>query len=305
MRLPLAALTVAIALPVQAETPGKTRAETQAKTLGWGRIFSNDYIGDGHDRWRSGSFALSMIRGDAWDGAPPAGPDALLELRFRSEILAPARTRDGRDDRPYAGLLAFGAFGHQSLGPIEGSFGGEVIARGPSTGLSEFQERTHDILGFEPPRGTDRQLGDALHLHAQSEVAWPLRPDDRLTLRPFLAAEAGSEELLRLGADLVWGGIGHDALWLRDPVTGQPYRGIEAPETGWAVTAGADWAAVGDSVFLPGREERDRTRARAGLHWQPAPEIRLFYGLTWLSEEFAGQHEAQVLGSLKLEFGLW
>ena len=48
---------------------------------------------------------------------------------------------------------------------------------------------------------------------------------------------------------------------------------------------------------------RDRRRARVGLHWQPVRDVRLFYGLSWLSEEFEGQHEAQVLGSLKLEFG--
>ncbi len=274
-----------------------------ADTLGWGRIFSNDYVGDGHDRWRSGSFALSMLRGQGWDGAPPPAPGALTELRFRTEVIAPARTRDGRDDRPYAGLLAFGLFGHQSFGPIEGSFGGEVIAIGPSTGVSAFQERAHEILGFDLPRGIDRQLGDALHLHAQSELVLPMHMTTGLTLRPFLAGESGSEEIARVGVDAIWGNIGHGDLWLRDPVTGQPYRGIEAETTGLAIVAGADAAWVGDSVFLPDREAQDRRRARIGLHWQPGPQVRLFYGLTWLSEEFEGQHEAQVLGSLKLEFG--
>ena len=278
-------------------------APASAETLGWGRIFSNDYMGDGHDRWRSGSFALSHVAGPGWDGAPPDLPGALVELRFRTEIIAPARTREGRDDRPYAGVLGFGAFLHRSLGPFEGAFGGEVLAIGPSTGLSAFPERTHEILGFDAPRGVDRQMPDALHLQARSEVIRPWRPSERLTLRPFLAASSGAEDLLRVGIDAVWGGIGQQDLWLRDPVTGQPYRGIEAQTTGLALTAGADAARVADSVFLSGREARDRRRARIGLHWQPGPEVRLFYGLSWLSEEFEGQHEAQVLGSLKLEFG--
>ncbi|MGR3464003.1 lipid A-modifier LpxR family protein [Limimaricola sp.] len=274
-----------------------------AETLGWGRIFSNDYIGDGHDRWRSGSFALSRVSGPGWDGAPPDMPGGLVELRLRTEIMAPARTRAGRDDRPYAGVLAFGAVLHQSLGPLETATGGEILAIGPSTGLSDFQERAHEILGFDPPRGTDRQLQDALHLQARSEAAWPVRPAARLTLRPFVVAEAGAEEMLRAGIDAIWGGIGHHDLWLRDPVTGQPYRGIEGEATGLALVAGADAARVGDSVFLPGRETRDRHRARIGLHWQPGRQVKLFYGLSWLSEEFEGQHEAQLLGSLKLEFG--
>ncbi|MGR3499448.1 MAG: lipid A-modifier LpxR family protein [Limimaricola soesokkakensis] len=291
MRPLILALFALIATPVSAET------------LGWGRIFSNDHIGDGHDRWRSGAFALSRVSGAGWDGAPPAMPDALVELRFRTEILAPARTRAGRDDRPYAGVIALGGFLHQSIGPVEAAFGGEILAMGPSTGLSGFQERAHEILGFDPPRGTDRQMNDALHLQARSEAVLPLRPAARLSLRPFLAAEAGAEEMLRAGIDAIWGGIGHGDLWLRDPVTGQPYRGIEAETSGLALVAGADAARVGDSVFLPGREPLDRRRARIGLHWQPGPEVRLFYGLSWLSEEFEGQHESQVLGSLKLEFG--
>ncbi|MCP1169820.1 lipid A-modifier LpxR family protein [Limimaricola litoreus] len=278
-------------------------APALAETLGWGRIFSNDYMGDGHDRWRSGSFALSHVSGAGWDGAPPALPDALVELRFRTEIIAPARTRDGRDDRPYVGLLAGGAFLHQSFGPVETATGGEIIAIGPSTKLSAFQERAHEVMGFDEPRGTERQLDDALQLQLRHEAALPLRPMARLTLRPFLAAEAGAEEMLRAGVDAIWGGIGHTDLWLRDPVTGQPYRGIEAEATGLALTVGADAAWVEDSVFLPGREARDRRRARIGLHWQSGPEVRLFYGLTWLSEEFDGQYDSQVLGALKLEFG--
>lgn len=278
-------------------------APASAETLGWGRIFSNDYFGDGHDRWRAGAFTLSHVSGRGWDGTPPAMPEGLVELRLRTEIIAPARTRAGRDDRPYVGISAFGAFLHQSIGPFEAATGGEILAIGPSTGHSALQEGVHEVLGFDPPRGTDRQLGDALHLHAQSEVALPLRPHARLTLRPFAAFEAGSEEIARAGVDAIWGGIGHRDLWLRDPVTGQPYRGIEAETTGLALVAGADAALLGDSVFLPDRTALDRRRARIGLHWQPGPEVRLFYGLSWLSEEFEGQHESQVLGSLKLEFG--
>ena len=35
-------------------------------TLGWGRLLTNDAIGDGKDRWRTGSYVLSRVRGPSW-----------------------------------------------------------------------------------------------------------------------------------------------------------------------------------------------------------------------------------------------
>ena len=38
-------------------------------TLGWGRLLTNDLLGDGRDRWRTGSYTLSRVRGPAWGGS--------------------------------------------------------------------------------------------------------------------------------------------------------------------------------------------------------------------------------------------
>ena len=62
------------------------------------------------------------------------------------------------------------------------------------------------------------------------------------------------------------GDVGHDDLWIREVASGQPCRGVEGPATGFAVVAGADWAAVGDSLWLPGGDEDERARARIGVH---------------------------------------
>jgi hypothetical protein len=53
------ALTVSLASSVAAQ---------DRVTLGWGRMFTNDVFGDGKDRWKTGSYTVSRIRGASWDG---------------------------------------------------------------------------------------------------------------------------------------------------------------------------------------------------------------------------------------------
>ncbi len=68
-------------------------------TLGFGRLFSNDYLGDNHDRWRTGAYVVSWLRG-------PAGTEArgdfgeVLEYRFGAAMITPASlTAPAADDR--------------------------------------------------------------------------------------------------------------------------------------------------------------------------------------------------------------
>ncbi len=284
-------------------------------TLGFGRLFSNDALIDGRDRWRSGSYSLSLLRGDAriaqgWRGALPGEPGAIIEYRLRNEIISPfvgglAGPRD-RTDRPYVGALSFGVHTHYALGPAEVSLGLDLVATGPQPGVSAVQEAFHDLVGFQPVRGTDTQIGNGVHPAVTLALGWPLQLSDRVTLRPFVEAQAGVEDMLRIGGDLVIGTIGHEDLWLRDGPTGQLYRGIRAPREGLALVIGADLAQVEGSLYLPAARgyapEPRRARARAGVHWQSGPKTSFFYGLTWLSPEFVGQPEGQTVGSLTLDF---
>ena len=32
-------------------------------TLGWGRLFNNDTLGDTQDRWKTGSYTINHLRG--------------------------------------------------------------------------------------------------------------------------------------------------------------------------------------------------------------------------------------------------
>src|SRR5688572_4566335 len=103
MRLAITALLVIF-------TFGAVPAIAQEReTLGFGRLFTNDFFGDGLDRWRSGSYSFSIIRGLGWNGVLPERFGELIEYRLRSEIIAPGRLNGaGSDDRPYVGAATLG-----------------------------------------------------------------------------------------------------------------------------------------------------------------------------------------------------
>jgi hypothetical protein len=286
--------------PAQAQTGERV-------TLGFGRLFTNDFFGDGRDRWHSGGYTFSLLRGAEGQVGRPDRLGSTLEYRLRSEIITPG-TEDPVTgvDRPYAGTISLGLHSHAALGRTDVSLGADVMLMGPSTGISGFQEWYHDLFSLPDPPGRDSELGNAVHAGLTGELAWPLRITDTATLRPFVELQAGIEDIARVGGDVILGRVGHDDLLTREVTTGSLIRAVEGPYSGWILIAGADWAQVGDSVLLPADQgfapTDSRWRARVGVHWQAAPKMSFHYGLTWLSEEFEGQPEGQLIGGLKLNF---
>lgn len=287
--------------------PAEVEAQ-ERRTLGFGRQFNNDYFGDGEDRWRSGSYTWSLVRGADWTGERPAAPFAIVDYRFRTEIIAPRRLNGtGSRDRRYAGIFSVGAHTHFARGPLDYSLGADVVFVGPQTRIADAQEWFHDLVDA-PRMGVEQwQIGNHTRLHGTAELAWPVHlAGGRVLARPFLEGQAGVESLLRVGGDVLFGEIVQDDLLIRDGPTGHLTRAVEGPESGFAYVLGADWTRIEDSLYLPegGRATltEERQRLRAGIHWQIAPGMSFFYGATWLSEEFDEQDEGQVLGSLKLNF---
>ena len=272
--------------------------------LGWGKLFNNDFLGDGGDRWRSGSYTVSQVRGQTWDGTLP-GFGEILEYRLRSEIIAPANLSDlSPEDRRYAGVLSLGLHTHFALGRLETSVGVDLVTTGEQTGVGRFQSWAHGVIGAPKPGGLDEQISNGIHPTFAGEIGESFQFSNNLSVRPFAELRAGDESLLRVGGDLVIGGYDKGALMLRDGVTGQRYRGVRGTgAAGVSFVLGADVARVFDSVYLPASDplvvSDSRTRVRAGLHWQ-GERTDLFYGLTWLSKEFEAQPEGQTLGSLSL-----
>ena len=278
-----------------------------SELLGVGRLFTNDYLGDGRDRYRSGSYVRSYMRGPYdWDGTPQEF-GVIREYRLRSSIIASDGIGRAPGDRPYVGALSLGVHSHFGEGTFRGSAGIDVTAVGPQTGVSRFQKWAHDQLSLEQVRFTQHQLSDNFYLGLTAEGADNLRLSDKITARPFAELLIGPEDLVRFGADVFVGSDIASDLLIRDTATGHVYRGTENTDfAGLAFVVGADWAVVADSVYLPesrGVTAKDRRgRVRAGVHWQSRNATSLFYGLTYLGPEFEGQPEGQLTGSLKLNF---
>mgnify|MGYP001795130165 CR=1 FL=1 len=303
-------LRALIAFSVAFATLAASADAQERQRLGYGRLITNDLIGDGEDRWRTGSVASSRVWGPEWTGTAPAGFGDLLELRLHGEIIAPVSLRNfDADDRRYAGALSLGVHTHVQRGSMQYALGGDLVLVGPQTGLDDFQRELHGVLGITKPSDAIlvNQIDNAVRPTLVFEAGRVLASGANSTLRPFFEARAGVETLARVGVDWTYGALGQGELLVRDPVAGQRYRVIEQAWSGFSFTLGADIGHVEDSVFLP--EDRGpaledvRGRVRAGLMWQSESGVSSYAGVTYLSEEFEGQDEGQVVGSVRINLG--
>jgi hypothetical protein len=276
------------------------------ETIGAGRLFNNDYLGDGSDRWPTGSYVYSHIMArEDYTGQEAFGD--LIEYRLRAEIIAPRRGTAAPGDRPYVGAVSLGAHTHFDYSGTKLSLGADIMALGPQTGLSDFQLAIHDAFDISHPPHVALQLGNRVLLNGLAAATRTYPISDRATFRPFVEAQIGAEDMVRAGGDIIFGDVAQQDLLLRDVVTGQLYRGTETKGiSGMSYVIGADIASVFESSYLPsdmGYAVSDtRARARAGVYWQMGDDVSFFYGATYLGEEFEGQSEGQVLGSLKVNF---
>lgn len=277
--------------------------------LGYGRLITNDFFGDGKDRWRTGSWTSSRVWGSDWTGQAPARFGDVIELRLSSEIMAPGNVeRPAAADRPYAGSLSIGAHTHFTWQGFDAALGADMVIMGSGTGLGRFQREIHEVIGATVPSQStlDDQISGGLHPTIVGEMSRDVALTPNLHLRPFVEGRAGAETMVRAGVDLTFGQIGQRELLVRESVTGQRYRVVRDEDvTGFTFLLGADIAHVADSIYLP--EERgyelteSRDRVRAGVHWQ-GERASAFYGVTYLGEEFEAQTEGQLVGSLRIKF---
>lgn len=282
-------------------------AAEERSRQGFGLLVTNDSLGDTSDRWRTGSFASSLVWAPEWQGRLPRRFGSLVELRINGEVVGPENLAAPAPlDRRYGQALSFGVHTHFQPGTIAWSAGADLVATGPQTGLDHMQEALHDVLGGRDasPAVKAAQVGNDVHPTLVLEAGREFALGGTVRVRPFVEARAGIETLLRAGADLTFGRFGQGGLLVRAPVTGQRFSVIEdAPYTGFSAMFGADIAHVADSEFHaagPVRPRETRARARAGLHWRSHAGTSVFYGLTWLGREFTTQREDQVVGSLQL-----
>jgi len=130
------------------------------RVIGRASIFSNDYFGDGDDRWRSGSYSRSTFFGLGWDGEMPR--TGVYELRFRGELISPTdlSKHPTPGERPFVGMAAVGGAYHYERQAIEMYAGAEAVVIGPQSGVSSFVVEAHDLLGFKTVRATTGELAN-------------------------------------------------------------------------------------------------------------------------------------------------
>ncbi len=299
----------ALALSLLAASLGgqaNAQASSSYELLGITQIFDNDWfgmpIGDRFDRWRTGSYQSSAFIGRGWDGELPSDPFALLELRFRAEIIAPDNlAAPAAGDRLYAPSLTFGASTHFEFRGLEVGAGADLVLVGDQTGLMDIHNSIHQTFGGSEVNLSGFMVEDGTYLNATIEGARTIEWGAS-QVRPFIEAQAGVETLARVGVDARFGDYDEAAFLIRDPITGQRVQGIPGDGGGWSFSAGADLAFVGDSVLLPSEgpdAESLRFRLRGGVNYDFGV-AHLLYGVTYLSEEFEGQDQGQLVGSIAL-----
>jgi hypothetical protein len=280
------------------------------QTLGVVRDFGNDwygiFLGDRYDRWRTGHVRVSILRGETWRDALPSQPFELMEYRFRGEIIAPDNlAAPAPGDRLYAGSWWLGASTHFDWQGLEVAAGADLVMTGQQTGLMGIHSEIHQFFGGAPINLAANEVDDGFYLDANVEIGRGV-PLSFGEVRPFLELRAGVETLARAGVDVTFGALGENGLRLRDQVTGQRLAAINSDMAsgGWSFLFGADTAWVANSVFLPDNRgpdlEEQRHRLRAGVNYGIG-DSNFFYGATYLSEEFVGQPEGQVVGTISVD----
>ena len=125
-------------------------------------------------------------------------------------------------------------------------------------------------------------------------------------LRPFIEAQVGIEDFARVGLDFVIGPLHDEVNLVRDVTTGHLVPATRSwRDPGFSFVMGADIAHMFDSqLFSSGslaRLETYRYRFRIGVDSNSA-NLKTFFGLTYLSEEFDQQLEGQTVGSITATF---
>ena len=286
--------------------PVAARAEDQV-ALGWGRLFNNDFLADMQDRWHTGSYSVSQMRGLHWRGTLPTRMFDLWEIKVEGAIIAPADLADpAPGDRRYSGLLTFGAHTQFDWQGLETNIGADLVFTGPQTGISAFQSGIHSALGKRSGDASyDNQIDNGVYPTISGEIGKTYALGPGASIRPFAAAAAGIETWARVGGDLTIGHFGEGSVMLRDDTTGQRYRAVAGDlVTGFSFLVGGDLAMVWNSALLPdggaAALSDTRDRLRLGMQWQGATNA-VFYGLTYLAPEFETQPEGQFVGSLNIQ----
>lgn len=232
-------------------------------------------------------------------------------------------------DRPYAQYFGLGGYLRSDKRPrpvgangttleVEDRLGAEIGWIGEPLFLFDVQDAVHDALGMAPTEASEgNSVGSGVLLNAEGRRTWRVHRCTGTTdvqVAPYVDVSAGMRQNdVRAGADLIWGRDLSVRSWNMDPATGAMIPGSTRSADGldWAIYAGGDVGYVASDALLGGNglggpsvdPEPLQVRLRAGAV-AGTGRFQLHYGVAWLSPEFHGQDEGQLIGaiSVKLPF---
>ncbi|MCH2163538.1 MAG: lipid A deacylase LpxR family protein [Marinovum sp.] len=300
---------VVSSLSAEPASSAETTDKQAFARIGYGRLVTNDLIGDGRDRWQTGGYSATYAWGRGpWTDGPRSFDDS-FEVRFDAALMSPENLRTPKPgDRPMTGLVRFGLASQYTLGEVETELRATLSFAGPDTALVDLQTGIHDSLpsAKSPSKDVrDAQLDLDPRFGVGAEFGRSLSIG-RAAVRPFVEFESGYEVWARAGFDMILGSFGRGGLQARDMVTGHRYRVVPGAGEGLSLVFGGDVTEVFATDLLREEDGVDaldtRHRLRAGVHWQRAGH-NLFYGVSYLSPETEYQDgEGQTVGALRLDW---
>lgn len=289
--------TLLLAAPAKSQDRPDYRGEVGSLT--------NDYFGDGHDRWRSGSYQRSYYS----EGRRSQWADG-IELRARSEIVTPwTPSRQPGGDVPYSTALGAAVLLHNRVLGFDTRLGGEVLLMGDASGMERVQSTFHDTLemgsSFDPSRHDLDRVENGVALRFGSEIGRVVTLGPTHMLRPYIDASFGADQSAGAGLDFVAGPLAGARIWTRDVVTGRLLTPQVNQIGGTSWVAGWDVRAVEKSVHFPDHSAVTlapiQKRARIGVQVSSGV-ANFFFGQAWMSPTFEEQAEPQRLGMLSVAF---
>lgn len=229
------------------------------------------------------------------------------------------------NDRPYAGWLYLGLGVVWKDDVVKNSLVLDIGVIGPWSYAEETQRFIHDLRGFEHPNGWDNQLDNEVGFtlayertwrfpkyERRSGFGWEVLPHAGLavgTVRTFANAGAEFRAGLNLPDDFGTPSIGPGAT-TSTPVDGPMAADRARFDLGAYVFARVDGRAVARNIFLDGNTFSDSTSVDkypfvADLSAGVAINIKntkIAYALVYRTEEFDGQEEGQVFGTVSLNW---
>lgn len=228
-------------------------------------------------------------------------------------------------DRPYAGWLYLGLGLVWKNAEVRNSLVLNIGVVGPGSFAEETQRFVHDARGIGTPNGWDNQLHNELGVVAVYERTWRWPRHERRAglnweLLPhagvavgnvYTYANAGAEFRVgfNLPDDFGTAGIGPSATG-STPVEGAQQASRARFDLGAYAFARVDARAVAHNIFLDGNTFGDGpsvdrkpfvvdVSAGASVNYR---NTKVTYALVYRSQEFDGQEEGQLFGSVSLNF---